>query len=75
MKRTVEYRVLVKKPEGRNHFKDSRVDGRIILKWILEKFNRRHRLNGSDSGQGQVVGSCDYGDKPLGSIICWEFLE
>jgi hypothetical protein len=31
------YRVLVKKPEGRNHVEDARVHGRIILKWIFEK--------------------------------------
>jgi hypothetical protein len=26
------YRVLVGKPEGRNHLEDSRIDGKIILK-------------------------------------------
>jgi hypothetical protein len=31
------YRVLVGKPEGRNHLTDLGLDGRIILKWILEK--------------------------------------
>jgi hypothetical protein len=30
------YRVLVGKPEGRNHLEDPGVDGRIILKWIFE---------------------------------------
>jgi hypothetical protein len=30
--------VLVCKPEGRNHLEDLRVDGRIILKWIFERF-------------------------------------
>jgi hypothetical protein len=28
---------LVAKPEGTNHSKHLRVDGRIILKWILKK--------------------------------------
>jgi hypothetical protein len=28
------YRVLVGRPEGRNHLEDRGVDGRIILKWI-----------------------------------------
>jgi hypothetical protein len=31
------YRALVGKPEGRSHLEDSRVDGRIILKWIFER--------------------------------------
>ena len=33
------YRVLVGKPEGRNHLEETFVDGRIILKWILEKWD------------------------------------
>jgi hypothetical protein len=27
------------------------------------------------SGQGPVEGSCERGNEPLGSIICWEVLE
>jgi hypothetical protein len=33
------YRVLVAKPEGRNHLEDPGVDGRIILKWIFERLD------------------------------------
>jgi hypothetical protein len=33
----VAYRVLVGKPEGRNHLEDPGLDGRIMLKWIFEK--------------------------------------
>ena len=29
------YRVLVGKPEGKNHLEDPVVDGRIILRWIF----------------------------------------
>jgi hypothetical protein len=29
------YRVLVGKPEGKNHLKDQEVDGRMGSKWIL----------------------------------------
>ena len=29
------YRVLVAKPEGKNHLEDLGVDGSVILKWIL----------------------------------------
>jgi hypothetical protein len=31
------HRVLVGKPEGRGHWGDSDVDGRIILRWIFRK--------------------------------------
>jgi hypothetical protein len=34
-------RVLVKKPEGRDHLGDTGVDGRIILRWILRKWDVR----------------------------------
>jgi len=33
------YRFLVGKPEGKNHLGDPGVDGRIILRWILTKWN------------------------------------
>jgi hypothetical protein len=33
------YRASVGKPEGRNHLEDPGVDGRIILKWILERLD------------------------------------
>ena len=33
------YRLLVGKPEGRDHLEDSGVDLRIILKWIFRKWN------------------------------------
>jgi hypothetical protein len=32
--RTV-YKILVGKPEGRDHVEDVGIDGRVILKWIL----------------------------------------
>jgi hypothetical protein len=31
------YRVSVGKPDRRNHLEDPRIEGGIILKWILEK--------------------------------------
>jgi len=35
----VAYRVLVGKPEGKNHSEEPGVDGRIILRWIFRKWN------------------------------------
>jgi len=32
-------RVLVGKPEGKNHLGDPGVDGRIILRWIFRKWD------------------------------------
>jgi hypothetical protein len=29
------YRILVGKPEGKGHFRDPGIDGRIILRWIF----------------------------------------
>jgi hypothetical protein len=31
------HRVLVGKPEGKSHWGDQDVDGRIIIKWIFRK--------------------------------------
>jgi hypothetical protein len=32
------YRVLVGKPEGKIHWEDPDIDGRIILRWIFRKW-------------------------------------
>jgi len=32
-------RVLVGKPEGKNHLEDPGVEGRIILRWIFKKWD------------------------------------
>jgi hypothetical protein len=34
----VEHRVLVGRPEGKSHWEDRDVDGKIILKWIFRKW-------------------------------------
>jgi hypothetical protein len=33
------YKVLIGKPEGKNHLEDPGVDGRIILRWIFRKWD------------------------------------
>jgi len=35
------YRVLVGKPEGKNHLEDPGLDGRILLRWISRKWDVR----------------------------------
>jgi hypothetical protein len=39
------YRIMVGRPEGRNHLEDPGVDGRIILKWIFKKWDEGHGLD------------------------------
>jgi hypothetical protein len=61
---------------GAGHrLEDRGVNGRIILKWILERWVGKHELYGSGSGQGQVVGCYECGNKPSGSIKCGGFLH
>jgi hypothetical protein len=36
-KRRDVYRVSVAKPEGKSHFEDPGVDGKIILRWLFRK--------------------------------------
>ena len=35
----LKYKILVGKSEGKNHWGDQDVDGRIILRWILRKWD------------------------------------
>ena len=52
------------------------VDGRVILKWILKKWDREAwtgLLRGS--GWGQVAGTCKSGNEPSGSIKWGSFLD
>jgi len=34
-----------------------------------------HGLDSSGSEEGQILGSCEYGNDPYGSIKCREFFE
>jgi len=49
------------------------VDGRIILRWSFRKWV--YGLDQAGSGYGQVVGTCECSNEPLGSINCGEFLD
>jgi hypothetical protein len=61
------YRILVGKPEGKRPL------GRPRRRWVDNvKMDLRVRigwyeLDGSESGQGPVEGSCEHGNEPLGS--------
>jgi hypothetical protein len=63
----------VGKPEGKRPLGRPRNECEMILKWILEKYEEvvwtgfiGHRIESSGV-------SCEYGNEPSGSIICWEF--
>jgi hypothetical protein len=58
----------------RDHLEDPCAGGRVILKWIFRKWDRGHGLDRFGSEQGQVVGTCECGNEPLGSMKCGEFL-
>jgi hypothetical protein len=56
-KRRGVYRILVRKPEGRDYLGDQGVDGRIILRRIFRKWG--HELDGAGSGWEQKSGTCE----------------
>jgi hypothetical protein len=66
---------LMGRPEGRNHFEDPGVDGRLILKRFFRKWEEGINLDSSGSGKGQVAGACECGNEPSCSIECREFLN
>jgi len=59
----------------RDHLGDPGVDGRIILRWILRKWDVGYGLDRAGSGWEQVVGICECGNEHSGSIKCREFLD
>jgi hypothetical protein len=69
------YRVLVGKPEGKNHLEDLSVEGRMIVKWVFKKWAGVNGLDSPWSGQEQVAGSCECGTEPVGSIKFGKFID
>jgi hypothetical protein len=61
------YRVLVGNPEGKRPL------GRPMRRWDGIRMDLREigwgcRVDPAGSGQGQVAGCCEYGDKPAGTV-------
>jgi hypothetical protein len=52
--------------EGKSHLEDLRVDGKLILKWILKEYGvRMWTLDTSASGHGSVADTCEHGSESL----------
>jgi hypothetical protein len=58
-----------------SHSEDVGIDWRIILNGPSRNRLRRHGMDGSSSGLGQVAGSCERVEELSGSIKCREFLD
>jgi hypothetical protein len=61
----------------RGHLEDLGVDGRIILKWIFNKWDgvAWAGLIWLRIGTGGGRGACECGNEPSGSIKCGEFID
>jgi hypothetical protein len=60
------YRILIGKPEGKKPLGRPRIDGRIILKWILKGIGCG--MDSFDLGHEHLSGSSEHGNEPSGSI-------
>jgi hypothetical protein len=70
------YRILVGKPEGKDHWEDQDVDGWTLLKWILERSDGMVWIGMMWLRiEGPVKDSCEHGNEPSGSIKCCEIPE
>jgi hypothetical protein len=55
--------------------KDPHVDGKIVSKWIFEKWNGGALIGSIWLRIGAVASSYECGNEPSGSIKCGEFVE
>jgi hypothetical protein len=69
------YGLLVGNLRERDHWVDSGVDGRIILRWIFGKWDVEVWTGLSWLRIQTGGGTCECGNEPLGSIKCGEFLD
>ena len=58
-----------------DHWGDQDVDGRIILSWILRKWEGVVGTGWGWLRIGTGAGACEYGNELWGSIKCGEFLD
>ena len=65
---------MVGNPDGEKPLVRSRHRWEDNIKWILKKQDGRCGLDSSGSGYRQVVGFCENGKKPVGSIKGGNFL-
>jgi hypothetical protein len=59
----------------RDRFQDPGLDGKMIVRCIFRKWYVGYALDRSGSGQGQVAGTCEWGNELSSSIKCGEFLD
>jgi hypothetical protein len=70
------YRLLVKKPERKRPQGRPRRKWEDIIKMDLKEVGCGvYGLDRAASEEGQVVGTCECGNEPSGSIKCGEFLD
>jgi hypothetical protein len=62
------YRVLIGKPESKNHWEDLDVGGRITLSWTLGRYVSMGRTGFGWLRIGPMAGFCEHGNEPSGSI-------
>ena len=65
---------LVGKPKGKRTLGRPRRRWEDNIKMDLQEVGGLWGLDGVDSGQGQVAGTCEYGDEPSGSKNAGNFL-